>query len=145
MKALISELNKEHEIIAQVMSSLEGYLHRNNFSESMRELQASLGGLTRDLLVAHHEKEEKYLYDWMVKQNKESDKELIQKLVDDHKYFEESLQQIKSDIDKFIISPESVSLAGIGSDLNFLVIKYKEHLERETYFIFYIAESLSQN
>ena len=144
MKDLIRELNNDHEIISQVMSSLEGHLHKNNFSESLRELQSSLNVLSETMLANHHEKEEKYLYDWMIKQNKNSDKELIRKLVDDHKCFEVSLQKIKADIEKYLNNSESVSIGGIGSDLNLLVVQYKEHLDRESNFIFYIAETLSQ-
>lgn len=141
MKELIYELNKDHELIEAFLDKMEALIHETNFSKNLHELSVLAEDFEK-LSVLHHAREEKVLYPWMMKQNKSSDKELIERIVDDHRALEKKVGDIRAQINE-ALSDKNYTYGNLGYALTLLISKYKEHAERESSFIFLIAESLS--
>ncbi len=142
MIKLIDELNEDHSKIERFMNKLEQAIAGASFMTKLLEVEGEFIEFANEHLINHHEKEEKFLYHWMVEQNKNSDKELIKKMIDDHKFFEQKAKWIIDEIKKSkALSGESS--ADFGFEVSEFVKKYKEHLTRETNFIFVIAEGLN--
>lgn len=142
MNKLIEELNEDHHRIDQFMTKLESAIAGSSFIQKLLEMEGEFVEFANKHLVSHHEKEEKFLYHWMVEQNKNSDKDLIKKMIDDHKFFEEKAKWIIAELGKNK-SSANYPLAQLGFEVSDFVKKYKEHLTRETNFIFVIAEGLN--
>lgn len=141
MKELIYELNKDHEQIEVFLDKMEALIHETNFSKNLHELSA-LAEEFEKLSLLHHAREEKILYPWMLKQNKSSDKELIERIIEDHRALEKKVGVIRSEM-AAAAADQNYVYGNLGYALTILISKYKEHAERESSFIFLIAESLS--
>lgn len=141
MKELIYDLNKDHEQIEAFLDKMEALINDANFSKNLHELSV-LAEEFEKLSVLHHAREEKILYPWMLKQNKSSDKELIERIIADHRSLEEKVGKVRAEIST-ASNDQNYSLGNLGYGLTTLISRYKEHAERESSFIFLIAESLS--
>lgn len=143
MKKLIDELNDEHVYIDNFMCKLELAVAGTHFLNNLLEMEGEFISFANKHLLDHHAKEEKFLYHWMVEQNKNSDKELIRKMIDDHKNFEESAKWIISEM-AHAKKGEYQNHANLGFKISEFLKNYQEHLNRESHFIFLIAEGLEQ-
>ncbi len=141
MNKIIEELNEDHLKIDQFMTKLESTIAGSDYINHLLEIETELISFAENHLIAHHKKEEDFLYKWMIEQNKNSDKELIRKMVNDHELFEAKAKWIIVEIAKHK-SGIKISLAELGLEISDFVNKYKEHLNRETDFIFFIADGL---
>jgi hemerythrin-like domain-containing protein len=142
MQQLINELNNDHELITEKINEMSMFLSLKNFEEILPKLLKSILFFENFTFTEHHRREENVLYKWMVDQNKTSDKELISKIIDDHKSLEKLVKDLRLNIESNLNGNKQVSTVSIGADLSFLITKYREHIERETSFIFVIAESM---
>jgi len=142
MKELIVELNRDHELIDRQLEDLEQLISEMDFHRQLSSIQEQME-LFYDLSRLHHKREETVLYPWMLNQDSHSDKNLISKIIDDHRELENLVQEIVKEIVKARES-ESSKLGTLGYEITLLIAKYREHAMRESSFIFLIAESLSE-
>lgn len=143
MKKLIDELNDEHVFIDNFMRKLESAVAGTHFIKNLLAMEDEFVSFANQHLLDHHAKEEKFLYHWMVEQNKNSDKDLVRKMIDDHKMFEESAKWIILEMSRAKTS-DYQNLANLGFKISEFLKNYQEHLTRESNFIFLIAEGLEQ-
>lgn len=141
MNKIIIDLNEDHLKIDDFMTKLELAIAGSNYIDRLLEIESEFVDFAEKHLVAHHKKEEDFLYKWMIEQNKNSDKDLIKKMVNDHEQFEAKAKWILNQLNQHK-SGVKVSLAELGLEVSDFVNKYKEHLTRETEFIFFIADGL---
>lgn len=141
MNKIIEELNEDHLKIDQFMTKLESTIVGSDYIDHLLEIEAEFMSFAESHLIAHHKKEEDFLYKWMIEQNKNSDKDLIRKMVNDHELFEVKARWIITEMQKHK-SGNKISFAELGLEISDFVNKYKEHLNRETDFIFFIADGL---
>ncbi|MCK6594439.1 MAG: hemerythrin domain-containing protein [Bacteriovoracaceae bacterium] len=141
MKNLIIDLNTEHQNILMFLTKLDQSIKGSNFISKLLAMEEEIKSFTKIHLMDHHQKEERFLYLWMIEQNKNSDKELINKMIDDHKYFEQKANWILNELvqAKEVNYNNSVNL---GFEVSDFLKRYNEHLVRESNFIFLIAEAL---
>ena len=142
MKDVIERLNEEHKLIETKLNELETLISKNDFHQDLDSILEMIGFFEQYACISHHQTEEKLLYHWMLAQNKNSDKELIERIVSEHRYLEGLVSKIKNET-MADINDTKKPLGELGEDLSFLISKYREHAERESSFIFVIAESLS--
>ncbi len=142
MKELIVELNRDHELIDRQLEDLEQLISETDFHRQLSSIQEQMQ-LFYDLSRLHHKREETVLYPWMLKQHSDSDKDLITKIIDDHRDLENRVLEIVNEI-ATVKESEDSSLGNLGYNISFLITKYREHASRESSFIFVIAESLSE-
>lgn len=141
MKSLIDDLNKEHLMIDEFMRRLESAVAGTNFLPKLIEMGKKFEHFSSEHLANHHLKEEKFLYHWMVEQNKNSDKELIRKMIEDHKVFEQKALWIIRELE-LATKLDYKNAATLGYEVSSFLSNYREHLIRETSFVFQIAEGL---
>jgi len=142
MKELIVELNRDHELIDRQLEDLEQLISAKDFHRQLSSIQEQMQ-LFYDLSRLHHNREETVLYPWMLKQHSDSDKDLISKIIDDHRDLENRVLEIVNEIATAKKSTDS-HLGNLGYNISYLITKYREHAARESSFIFVIAESLSE-
>lgn len=142
MKEVIERLNEEHKLIEQKLDELESLISKNDFHQELDQILERVGFFEQYACISHHQTEEKLLYHWMLVQNKNADKELIERIVAEHRYLEELVSKIKNET-MADINDSKIPLGELGEDLSFLISKYREHAERESSFIFVIADTLS--
>jgi len=142
MKELIVELNRDHELIDRQLEDLEQLISAKDFHRQLSSIQEQMQ-LFYDLSRLHHNREETVLYPWMLKQHSDSDKDLISKIIDDHRDLENRVLEIVNEIATAKQSNDS-HLGNLGYNISYLITKYREHAVRESTFIFVIAESLSE-
>lgn len=142
MRAVITELNTEHVKIEEMIHSLEFSIMGSNFLLLLKSKMPEIIEFSESILPAHHSKEENFLYKWMSDQNPNSDRALIHKMIEEHKYFEEKMKWISDELQRAHAMENYANTANLGYEMSLFVIKYKEHLQRETDFIFLIAEGL---
>ncbi len=144
MKKLISELNSDHERIESKLEILAQILSEPDFKNSLSKIQETLSFFETFTFKEHHRREEDVLYKWMLEQNKDSDRELINKIISEHRFLEEIANNLKKEVELALKNKES-KLGKIGADLSYFVTAYTEHAERESSFIFVIAETLDKS
>lgn len=142
MQKLIDELESDHEIILQKMDEMSCFLEEKNFDKTFPRLLDDLIFFEKFTFSEHHVREENVLFKWMKDQNKNSDKELINKIVADHKFLEKLLIEIRTNVEAILQKKEVVSVNVIAAELTFFLTMYREHVERETTFIFAVASAL---
>lgn len=142
MKELIALLDKDHEMVSSELEKLDNLVSSKNLVEKLKEILTVVFFFEKFVVSEHHKREEEVLYKWMLGQNKHADKELIQKIVDEHKALEKIVTDVREKIE-IAIKTNETHVAGIGAELSLLVSKYREHIERESGFIFIIASALS--
>lgn len=141
MKEIIEVLALDHGVITAKIDEIET-LQNNDSKESFNKMAEILAFFDDFTFKTHHQKEEKILYEWMLKQNAKSDTALIQKIVDDHESFERNSKKIQGAIQKYLNDATGVTPVSIHYEVSLFISKYREHMEREESFIFQIAESL---
>lgn len=141
MKSLIDDLNNEHLMIDEFMRRLASAVAGTNFLPKLIEMGKEFEHFSSEHLANHHLKEEKFLYHWMVEQNKNSDKELIRKMIEDHKIFEQKALWILQEIE-LAKKLDYKNTATLGYEVSSFLTSYQEHLIRESNFVFQIAEGL---
>ncbi len=142
MNKIIIDLNEDHVKIDEFMTKLESAVAGPDYIDHLLELESEFVKFAETHLVAHHQKEEEFLYKWMIEQNKNSDKDLIKKMVNDHEHFEAKTKWILNQLNQYK-GGVKIPLAELGLEVSDFVNKYKEHLTRETEFIFFIADGLN--
>ena len=96
------------------------------------------------IFKVHHQREEELLYKWMVKQNKNSDSQLIEKIIGEHNTFLDEGRRITAEIQKFLQNKKDApTLGSIRYDLSHFLNLYVSHIEKEETFIYLIAEGLA--
>lgn len=141
MKEVIKLLADDHESITGKIDEMYSLLNvdpKDSFSK-IYEILSFFNDFTFKL---HHAREEKVLYTWMLRQNEKSDAVLIQKIMDEHAFFEKSSHEIMNSIDNHLKKLPGETPVSILSDLSLFITKYREHIEREETFIFQIADGL---
>lgn len=141
MKEVINLLAEDHEAITDKIDQLHSLLNgepQNTFPKIV-EILSFFDQFT---FKHHHQREEKVLYNWMIGQNEKADTSLIQKIMDDHKTFENSSKEMKLSIEKYLNNIPGPTPVSILYDLSLFITKYREHIEREESFIFAIADGL---
>lgn len=141
MKEIIELLAGDHGVITAKIDEIET-MQNNDSKESFKKIAEVLSFFDDFTFKSHHQKEEKILYDWMMKQNAKSDTALIKKIVDDHESFEKNSKKIQGSIEKYLKDTPGVTPVSIHYDISLFISRYREHMEREESFIFQIAESL---
>jgi hemerythrin-like domain-containing protein len=144
MKKLISELNSDHELIENKLEVLAQILSEPEFKNNLSKIKEALIFFETFTFKEHHRREEDILYKWMLEQNKDSDRELINKIISEHRFLEEIANNLKKEVE-FAIKNNDNKLGKIGADLSYFVTAYTEHAERESSFIFVIAETLNKS
>lgn len=142
MQKLIKELDSDHELILKKMDEMSAFLEEKDFSKTFPRLLEVLKFFEKFTFSEHHTREENILYKWMKDQNKNSDKDLINKIVDDHKFLEKLLIEIRTHVESILNKKEAVSENVIAAELTFFLTMYREHVERESSFIFVVANAL---
>ena len=144
MQKLIDELNVDHDLIIKKMDEIYSLLSVKNFEETFPNLLEIILFFETFAFKEHHIREHKVLFQWMMDQNKNSDKSLINKIINDHKILEALMVNLRNGVEAFLNKTSSVPTSTIGSDLSYFVVKYREHLDQESKFIFAIASALSR-
>lgn len=142
MQKLIDELDRDHELILKKMDEMSSFLAERDFEKTFPQLLNVLIFFESFTFSEHHIREENVLFKWMKEQNKNADKELIDKIIGDHKTLEKLLTKIKDNVEAILQNKKSVSVNTIAAELTFFLTVYREHVERETTFIFSIASAL---
>lgn len=142
MQNLIKELDSDHELILKKMDEMSAFLEEKDFHKTFPRLLEVLIFFEKFTFSEHHTREENILFKWMKDQNKNSDKELINKIVDDHKFLEKMLIQVRNNVEAFLNKKDVVSVNVIAAELTFFLTMYREHVERESSFIFAVASAL---
>jgi hemerythrin-like domain-containing protein len=142
MKELIADLNKDHERIENYLDNMEPLLHVADFKKNLEPLYTLINDFGK-LSVLHHAREEEILYPWMIDQNKNSDRDLISKIIEEHRLLEKKVEHIQKEISQALIDP-GYPCGNLGYDLSVLIAHYREHAERESSFVFLIAEKLNK-
>lgn len=143
MKQIISNLNDDHSLIENFMRRMDIAIAETNFVENLLSMEDEIVIFLKNALIEHHHKEEKFLYHWMVEQNKNSDKDLINRMIDDHKMFEEKAEWIISEL-ALAKDKAYKNHVNFCYEISVFLRRYKEHLTRENNFIFLIAEGLEK-
>lgn len=130
----IRNLLQEHKQISHELELLESFIKERNFSQ--QEVLKFLTNLNNFTLSGHHEKEEQILFKWMLDQNPNADKTIINKIIDEHLELDGLLKSLVEDIN------QGASIESLKFDmLNFMEM-YREHIDLEENFIFLIAKGL---
>lgn len=130
----IGSLLQEHKQISRELELLESFIKERKFPQ--QEILGFLTNLNSYTLSGHHEKEEQILFKWMLDQNPNADKTIINKIIDEHMELDGLLQGLIKDINN------GVSIDSLKFDmLNFMEM-YREHIDLEENFIFLIAKGL---
>lgn len=143
MKNIIAQLHEDHVVIDSFMKKLESAIADSDFMKSLFALEDEFVEFSKVTLNDHHIKEEEFIYRWMIDQNKNSDKILIRRMIEDHKKFEEKAQWI---IEELNLAKDNFykSHANFCYEISLFVRNYEEHLLKENNFIFLIAENLEK-
>lgn len=141
MKEVINLLAEDHEVITNKIDELYSLLNIEP-QDSFPKIAEILSFFDDFTFKHHHQREEKVLYTWMIGQNEKADSGLIQKIMDDHKDFENTSREIKVSIANYLNKNPSATPVSILYDLSLFITKYREHIEREESFIFEIANGL---
>lgn len=137
MKNLVEVLLDDHQMIASRIEQLENL-------DFLRDLKNTGGVLDwlkhfdslKNLIVLHHEKEDQVLYRWMIDQNKNADKNLIDVIVKEHKDINALLDRIDD------CRLHNIQFLELRSLLVQLLDSYKLHMIKEEKFIYVIAQAL---
>lgn len=141
MKEVIDLLADDHEVITLKIDELYSLLYVEP-QDGLPRIAEILSFFDDFTFKHHHQREERVLYNWMLGQNEKADSGLIQKIMDDHKDFENSSREIKHSIENYLNKTPSATPVSILYDLSLFITKYREHIEREESFIFEIANGL---
>ena len=139
---LIAMLNKDHEIVSAKIYQLNVLINLPA-EEAFPKIVELLNFFDDFIFKIHHKREENLLYSWMMKQNKNSDTQLIQKIIDDHDAFSVFAKKIILDIENHLQDKPSPTVGAIRYDLSLFIANYVDHIEKEESFIYLIAESLA--
>ena len=90
----------------------------------------------------HHQREERVLYTWMLMQNENSDSSLIRKIIAEHEFFENKINEIKGMLTSFLNVNNNQTPTSLLYEIEMFIVKYEEHIEKEEKFIFEIADGL---
>lgn len=142
IRELIAKLNQDHEIVSAKIYQLNSLINLPA-EESFPKIVEMLNFFEDFIFKIHHKREEELLYSWMVKQNKNSDTQLIQKIIDDHNAFSEFAKKIVIDIENHFQNKPAPTVGSIRYDLSLFIGNYVDHIEKEESFIYLIAESLA--
>ncbi len=143
IKDLLKELDNDHELIDKKINELDE-LCKKNAAEVLMKAAGVLAFFNEFVFNGHHQREEKVLYHWMLKQNQNSDNFLIQHVINEHRRLEKMADQINRDMDLFLNKEQGPTPVAILADVSLFVSVYREHVERESGFIFKIAEVISK-
>lgn len=141
MKEVIDILIEDHKIITQKIDDLYSLLHLGP-DESFEKILKILSFFNEFTFTGHHQREGQILYAWMVKQNKNSDTLLMDRINAEHTALEKLGSGIAQSVENYLSKKAGASAVSALADLSYLITKYREHIEREETFIFMIAESL---
>jgi hemerythrin-like domain-containing protein len=141
MKEVIDILVEDHKIITQKIDELYSLLPLKP-EESFTQILQIFSFFNEFTFKGHHQREGQVLYTWMVKQNKNSDTMLMDRINNEHIMLEKLAQNIVQTITNCLSNKPEASAISALAELSFMITKYREHIEREESFIFMIAESL---
>lgn len=139
---LIAKLNEDHSIVSEkvhLLSTLINLHPEEGFPKIIEELKF----FETFIFSVHHKREEEVLYKWMVGQNKNSDSQLIQRIIDEHNTFSNDAKKIIKDMENYLAKNNSAPIATIRYNLARFLSTYVEHMEKEESFIYLIAEGLA--
>jgi len=142
IKDLLTELENDHTLIDKKIDELE-VLCTKNAEEVLMKVRGILNFFNEFVFNGHHQREEKVLYHWMLKQNQNADNHLIQHVINEHRRLEKMADAILRDMDLYFDKKESPTPTATLSEVSLFVSVYREHVSRESGFIFKIAEAIS--
>lgn len=143
IKDLLTELENDHILIDKKIDELE-ILCTKNAEEVLMKVQGILNFFNEFVFNGHHQREEKILYHWMLQQNQNADNHLIQHVINEHRRLEKMVDFILRNMDLYFDKKESPTPAATLSEVSLFVSIYREHVSRESGFIFKIAEAISK-
>lgn len=131
----LSTLTLEHKKIMLELQAIENCVpeHKTNFSPDAIKLLKNLNNL---LVVDHHRREDAVLFEWMIAQNPDADRKIIDRIQNDHREFEKLLQSILKQTEELKFSH------ALAYDVLNFVDSYREHVDLEEKFIYQIAKGL---
>lgn len=130
----IGNLLLEHKQINHQLELLESFIKEQIFFQ--QEILKLLKNLNSFTLSGHHETEEQILFKWMLDQNPNADKTIINKIISEHKELDSLLHGLITDIEN------GTPINSLKFEMLNFVQMYQEHIDLEENFIFLIAKGL---
>ncbi|WP_127716268.1 hemerythrin domain-containing protein [Halobacteriovorax sp. HLS] len=139
MKEIINQLKDDHIRVNASLDKMEQLID-TPLETSRDELVSEFQFFKDFACKIHHKRESEVLYNWMKKQNPEADKEIIERINEEHKSLESEVNNFIEKITKMAKEEENTILC----DIEQFIRVYKQHIEKEEKFIFLIAQQLTE-
>ncbi len=141
MKKIIRMLTDDHLQIIESINEMRSLL-KNGSKVSLMKIFDIFSFFEEFTSKEHHQREERVLYTWMLMQNENSDSSLIRKIIAEHEFFENKINEIKGMLTSFLNVNNNQTPTSLLYEIEMFIVKYEEHIEKEEKFIFEIADGL---
>lgn len=141
MRSSISGLIEEHKKISEELTLIEG----NFSSRPAGYLQDSLKrfkGLESLAIHGHHKKEDEILFSWMLAQDRNADRSVIERFRKEHEELETLHKGIIKNLEMLLEDPTQSLQTTVEIDAINFIDSYREHIQKEESFIFVIADGI---